>query len=171
MSRYLHLQRFKDLTVMPAADVDTLEALETGWIQRRIDFYGVRLINARLTKRYAVPFGGEPGGDGVRTDVPLVVEGWLVDLVTRDAYFKRGFNPSSAMDEAAIIDPAKRAELDVLEAANAETGLYELPLRASSTAGGVSKGGPLGYTETSPYVGFDLQRSSGREEDGTGAGT
>lgn len=170
MSRYLSLERFTELTVMPSPDVAQLEALEGGWIQRRLDRHGAR-FEARLGKRYAVPFGDAPTPDGVRTNVPLIIEDWLTSLVTLDAYAKRGFNPSSEMDKAAIVDPAARAEKEITEAADSEKGLFELPLRSTSTTEGVSRGGPLGYTETSPYVGTDVQHDRGREEDAAGVGS
>lgn len=170
MSRYLSLERFTELTVMPSPDVAQLEALEGGWIQRRLDRHGAR-IEARLGKRYAVPFGGAPSSDGVRTNVPLVLEDWLTALVTLDAYAKRGFNPSSEMDKAAIVDPAARAEKEITEAADSEKGLFELPLVSTTTAEGVTRGGPLGYTETSPYVSTDQQLERGRAEDALGVGT
>lgn len=165
MSRYMLTERFRDLTIMPAPDVDALEALEGGWLQRRIDRWGAR-IDAKLRKRYAVPFGAEPVAPiDVRVDVPLAIEDWVVALVTLDAYQKRGFNPSSEMDSVSILTPATTAQKEIDEAANSETGLFELPMRASSDAGGVTKGGVLSYTEASPFVWTDVQAQAGREED------
>lgn len=170
MSRYMNLERFTELTVMPSPDVAALEALEADWIQRQIDRVGSAL-NARLIKRYDVPFGEDGGSGQPRTNVPGIVEDWIVAIVTLRAYGKRGFNPSSAMDEVTIVKPATDAEAQILEAANSETGLFELPLKATDTEGGVSKAGPLAYTETSPYVHLDVQARDGRAEDSAGEGT
>jgi hypothetical protein len=51
------------------------------------------------------------------------------------------------------------------EAADAKDGLIDLPLRADTTASGISRGGPLAYTETSPYAWTDVQAETGRSED------
>ncbi len=51
------------------------------------------------------------------------------------------------------------------EAADSAEGLFELPLRADLETSGVSKGGPLGYTEASPYRWTDRQADDGRNED------
>lgn len=151
----LTLSRFRAKTVMPTADVDLLEATEPGYIESRGAYHEGRL-NARLAKRYAVPFDS--------SSPPEVVLGWLVDMVTLDAYKKRGFNPSSAQDQT-IVDDAARATAEVLEAANSETGMFELPLRQSAPgADGVSKGGPFGYAEASPYTWARLQREAVRGE-------
>jgi hypothetical protein len=171
VSRYLSLERFTELTIMPSPDVSALEALESGWIQRQIDRVGAA-INARLIKRYAVPFGDDPaGGAAVRANCPLIIEDWIVAIVTLRAYGKRGFNPSSEMDQIAIVQPAKDAEAQIAEAAKSDSGLFELPLRSTSTDGGVTKTGVLSYTERSPYVFTDEQQETGREEDRNGEGT
>lgn len=171
MSRYLSLEKFTELTIMPSTDVSELEALDSGWIQRRIDRVGAWL-DARLAKRYAVPFGGDPAGsEQVRANVPLIVEDWVAYLVTLEAYAKRGFNPSSEMDEEAIVQPAKTAKAEIAEAANSETGLFELPLASTTSETGVSRGDPLGYTEASPYVWTDVQVDAAADEDASGVGT
>lgn len=164
---YLDLNRFKELTIMPGTDVDALEALEAGWILRQVERVG-SAINARLVKRYAVPFGA----DGTpRTDVPGIIEDWIVAIVTLRAYAKRGFNPSDAMADVAIVQPAAEAEAAIKEAANSETGLFELPLLDSDVVGGVTKTGPLAYTETSPFVWTDVQSEAGYAEDAARSGT
>jgi len=151
----LTLSNFRANTVMPVQDVDIVEASEPGYIEARGRHHEAR-INARLWKRYAVPFDS--------TSPPATVLGWLVDLVTLDAYRKRGFNPSSAQDQT-IIDDATRATAEVTEAANSETGLFELPLRENAPGvEGVSRGGPFGYAEASPYTWMDRQREAVRRE-------
>lgn len=171
MARYLDTPRFRELSIMPSSDVDQIEALESEWIQRRLDRAG-DFLDVRLAKRYAVPFGDDPSPPAtVRANVPGTVEDWIVGIVTLEAYSKRGFNPSSASDEAAIVMPATRAREEILEAANSETGLFELPMRSTATSSGVSRGGPLGYSETSPYVWTDRQVEDGAAEDAAGIGT
>lgn len=158
----LALADFKSRSIMPSEDVDALEAQYPGYVAKRLALRE-GLMNARLAKRYATPF--EPASP------PDVAVGWLVAMVTLDCYLRRGFNPSSAQDQI-IADEAKRAETEILEAANSETGLFELPLRQDAPgASGVSKGGPFGYSEASPYVAFNMQRETARGEDSSGRGT
>jgi phage gp36-like protein len=148
MSRLLTVAEFKVRSVMPNADIDLLEAQEPGYLQACLDDWAEE-IESRLRKRYAVPF---------TAPYPRTVLRWLVKLVTRDGYHKLGYNPSSQQDRDAIDGAAERVEAEMKEAADAKDGLFDLPLRANSGASGVSRGGPLGYSEQSPYVWADLQR-------------
>jgi len=119
-------------------------------------------INARLFKRCATPFVAP---------VPEIVLEWLERLVTRDCYVKRGFNPGDDAEDNEILARAVAAEAEIKEAADGKDGLFELPVRDDVTTTAVTKGGPLGYSESSPYVSFDLQRIAGRSEDQSGSGT
>jgi hypothetical protein len=146
------LSQFRDRTVMPSEDVDDLQARYPGWLGETLaDEYSA--ICDRLKKRYQVPF--EP-------TLPRTVARWLNHIVTELAYEKRGYNPTSAQDEK-ISERAERARAEVLEAANSETGLFELPLRQETSDGsGVTKGGPYVYSEQSPYTWTDVQREAVR---------
>lgn len=162
MVPYLSLAEFRDRTVMPSPDVDHVEAVAPGFIVKRLAIEEGR-INARLRKRYLAPFA---------TPVPDAVLGWLTDIVTEPVYRKRGFDPNDPQAEEYAKD-AQRARDEVLEAANAEEGLFDLPLRQDTTATGIADGKNecLGYSEASPWVGFDKQAARGREEDAAGDGT
>ncbi|NUP05525.1 MAG: hypothetical protein HOW73_05645 [Polyangiaceae bacterium] len=144
----LNLASFRDITVMPAEDVDLIESRYPGFVEKRI---AIResWMNARLKKRYAVPFSSvSPPGAAV---------GWIDAMVTLDCYLKRGFNPSSEQD-ALIKEAATTAASEILEAANSQTGLFDLPLREDAPGtSGVTQGGPLGYSEASPYEWLDAQ--------------
>lgn len=159
MTSPLTLAAWKTRTIMPQADVDSLDALEPGYIQACLDDWWDE-IQARLRKRYDVA--------AMAVAPPRAVLRWLTKLVTKDVYDKRGYNPSEASDQAAIIGAAEKAEASIQEAANSQTGLYDLPLLSTSTTSGVSVGGPLAYTETSPYVWTDRQACRGRDEDRNG---
>ena len=138
---------------MPPEDVDALEAVRAGFIDARI---AIRTgeIHARLAKRYATPFSSD--------SPPDAVVGWLVALVTLDAYLARGFNPSSQQDGLISAD-ADRANAAIREAADSKDGLYDLPLREDTQGtSGVTLGGPLGYSESSPYEWSDLQAEAFR---------
>lgn len=173
MARYLDTAGFTALTIMPAADVAELEAQDPGWLQAQIDRVGAH-VDARLAKRYAVPFGTAPAApDDPRNDVPLKVEDWIVAIVTMRAYARRGVNPSSGelWFESNVIAPANTAAEELKEAANSNEGLFDLPLLASSDTTGISRGGPLTYSETSPYVWQDVEADLGKDEDDAGVGT
>ncbi len=152
---YLDVAGFGLRSVMPAEMIQRLEQKSPGWLQTKLNAKSA-WIDAKLWKRYAVPFA---------SPAPEIVLDWLAALVTPEAYAKIGFNPSSEQDKSSIIEPADNARDEIDEAADAQNGKFELPLRADTTAGGISRGGPRVYSEASPYVGFDRQAATGRDED------
>lgn len=152
---YMSVAEFRVRTLMPQAAVDQLESREPDFLQTTLNDRS-DWINARLRKQYAVPFAAP---------YPPVVLGWLSSLVTPLAYGKLGWQPSSESDKASILDPATEAKAEIKEAADSKDGLFDLPLRADTTVSGVSRGGPLGYSETSPYAAFDIQRVDASGED------
>lgn len=160
MAPYLTIATFKNLTAMPSTDVDALEAIAPGWVDAKLAAKS-RWIDARLSKRYAVPF---------TAPYPEAVTDWLARIVTLNAYLRRGVDPNDRQFEELKAD-AEAAELEVKEAAESEKGLFELPLRADTAAGGISKGGPLGYSEASPYAWTDVQRDAATLEDSNRRGT
>ena len=96
--------------------------------------------------------------------VPQAVLSWMTAILTEQMYKKRGRDAA----DPAMVDvtaDAKLANDEITEAANSQTGLYDLPLNDAVDATGVSKGGPLSYTETSPYIAADIQEQLGRAED------
>ncbi len=104
-------------------------------------------ISSRLFKRYAVPFA-DP--------VPEAVRQWACDLVLERALMRRGTNPDSDLLEA-VTRAADTARAELKEAADSETGLFDIPLRTSPTVSGVVYGTPLSYSEASPYEWIDAQ--------------
>lgn len=164
MSSPISVAQFKTRTIMPQADVDQLESVEPGFLLAALNDRW-SWITSRLRKRYDV--------SAMQADPPETALRWLTDMVTLKAYQKRGFNPTGEADKIAIVDPAKDAETEVKEAADSKDGLFELPLLAAqnTTGSGVTRGGPLGYSETSPYVWTDVQADVGRLEDPTRRGT
>jgi len=143
MAAYMTLMEFKDRTVAPVEYVDEVEARQAGWTLKQIDFWG-RWIDSRLAKRYATPF---------IVPFPEVIFNWLTRIVTWELYLKRGIDPTDAQNEQ-IKERADGALAEVKEAADSKDGLFELPVRVLSGVDdeGVIKGGPLGYTEVSPYT-------------------
>lgn len=142
---------------MPDADVVRLEEDFPGYIAARIAVWTSR-IYAQLSKRYAVPFS---------LPAPEIVLGWITSLATVDAYKKRGWNPSDEQS-AEVLQDAKDALTEIQLAADAVTGLFDLPLLESSTKSGISKGAPLVYSEASPYTWTDVEVELARAEDRNG---
>lgn len=158
---YLTLSQWRARTLMPSSDVDALDALYPGWVDQGLLAWS-RKLDARLAKRYATPFAAP---------VSEVVLEWLTALFTVRAYLKRGVNPDDAQF-AVVKGDADTALAEIKEAADAEAGLYDLPLRQDAPdSTGIARGGPYGYSEASPYVWTDLQLDAALGEDENGAGT
>lgn len=164
MTALLDVSMFKARTLMTSGDVDELESVEPGWLAARLTI-NTSKIHARLAKRYETPFA-LPSGSPRIAQAPEIVLGWLVDLTTEEAYEKRGYNPSSEQD-ARIAARAAEARAELKEAADSESGLFDLPLRQDATGtSGVTLGGPFGYSEASPYAWTDAQRDAVRDQGG-----
>jgi len=159
---YLTLQQFKELAALPPQYIEAIEEIDEGWTERQL-LRKSRWIDARLRKRYAVPF---------TLPAPDAVQDWLVRLVTLPLFLKRGVDPNDQQFEEYRSD-AEKAEREVLEAANSDTGLFDLPLLAAQpgSPSAISRGGPFGYSEQSPYVAFDEQAEVGRTEDAQRGGS
>lgn len=160
MVAYLDVAGFKNLTVMPSEAVDELELAHAGWLAAQLANRS-KLIDAKLAKRYDVPF---------QSPYPEIVQGWLARIVTPLAMLRRGVDATD-QQYVDIRDDARAAWEEIDEAANGEEGLYDLPLRADTDASGVTRGGPFGYSEASPYVWTDIQAETGRAEDRARGGT
>lgn len=146
MPAYLTRSEFRALTVMPGSDVDDLESAAPGWIDAQALSLSA-MIDGRLRKRYAVPFPAP---------YPEIVKSWLQRLLTLRCYLRRGVNAQDAQFRV-IQEDADAAGKELAEAANAETGLWDLPLRANESGTGISKGAPLAYSEASPFRWQDEQ--------------
>jgi hypothetical protein len=151
---YLDLDGFESLTTMPGEFVEAIELASPGWIEGQLAYW-TRWMDSRLSKRYAAPFA---------TPYPDAVQGWLARIVTVRCFLKRGIDPNDAQFLEYKSD-AEMATEEIKEAANSDTGLFDLPLRADTTVTGISKGGPYVYSESSPYVWTDEQVRVGRVED------
>lgn len=103
-------------------------------------------VDARLRKRYKVPFGNP-----APTNCPLKIKMWVADLLTPRAYLSLGVRPSDEQQEA-IIAAAKLADSEIKEAADAKEGLFELPLLEGLTASAIDESIPLAYSEQSVFT-------------------
>lgn len=157
---YLDLDGFKELSTIPPEFVDEVEARQPGFVLRHLEANSA-LIDARLRKRYAAPFAHP---------YPIAVELWLARVTTIPVWMRRGVDPNDEQFVEAKED-ATAAWAEIKEAADSNEGLYDLPLRADTSASGISRGGPWGYSEQSPYVWADEQAAIGRCEDAHGRGT
>lgn len=70
---------------------------------------------------------------------------------------------------AELITLASKADEELKETANSETGLLDLPGN-DSTDSAVTTGEPLGASDTSPYAWQDRQAREGRRQDYEEAG-
>ena len=154
---YMSVADFRLRTVMPQGDVDQLEVIEPDFLQTMLNEQSAYL-DARLRKRYAVPFTVTP--------LPAMVFAWLTALVTPLAYAKRGWNPSAEQDRVSIMDAVDTAKDEIKEAADSVDGLFDLPLiMAGAATSAITSGGPLGSSSASPYRWTDDQFTRGNDED------
>ncbi len=150
---YLDRTELKVVGILPESLVEgtflsagTQQAAWQAFVDAQLIAYTAE-INAILSKRYATPF---------QAPVPNVIRNWLARLVTGALYERRGWDPSDAQ-ATALYAHIERIWAALRDAADSEIGLRELPLRQNTTADGVSKGMPFGYSEASPYSWVDAQ--------------
>lgn len=97
------------------------------------------------------------------TPVPEQLLSWMTAILTPEVYRKRGVNPQDP--QLVLLEASKtKAEEELKEAANSETGLLDLPTNDSSDSA-VSTGEPLGCSDASPYAWQDRQACAGRAQD------
>ena len=158
---YLTDSEFRLATLLPVNVIDEVEDHTPGWLTQQLNLVSSRM-DARFAKRYAAPFV---------VPYPTIVLEWLTHIVSWRCYLKRGVNSLDA-EAAEYKAQHDQALKEIEEAAKADTGLFELPLRQDLPSGsGVSRGMPKGYSEQSPYVWTDQQVAAGVQEDGNGGGT
>jgi hypothetical protein len=143
---YLDVAGFTTRTIMPAGDVSAVESDTPGYTLSQLTEWSSRM-NSVLRKRYDIPFA---------SPYPEVVLGWLQRLVTPRVYLKRGVNPSDAQF-GEVLQDAKDAWAEIKEAADSNTGLYDLPVKELTETSAVTQGGPFSYSEPSPYDWTDVQ--------------
>lgn len=158
---YLVLATYSALSALPPADLTAFDMAFAGKIDARLALHS-DFIDARMRKRYAVPFD--------TTNPPAVVKQWLVALTDLWVQRARGVNPQDPAIEM-MTAAYNEANEQMKEAADSKDGLFDLPLASNNTASGISQGSPLGYSETSPYVWSDLQACAGSDDDGRGRGS
>lgn len=149
MPTYLALATYKQRTTIDASVVQLCEnkGKDVNWWLES----GSAEIKTRLAKRYAVDFA-DPG------PVPDQIIKWLIRLVNIDVWECAGGLPEGREDGWA--DAARQQVYTELEkAADAENGLFELPLRNTDKLGtsAINKGGPMVAFNNTIYGYFDDQ--------------
>jgi hypothetical protein len=161
MPAYLSVDQFKvEIEFLRPEDVDALESRYAGFTAQKLLRWS-EFIDARLKKRYAVPFN--------LTTPPSVIVMWLVDLTTQSLLNRRGYNA----DDPQMVRMEERTTLahaQLLEAANSRDALFDLPFLQGGGDSAVTQGGPMFYSETSPYVWQNVQECAGRSDDCAGFG-
>lgn len=140
---------------MPPDQVQELESRYPNFVKTQLTVISGRIDSRLRVRRYAVPF---------EAPYPPTVRLWLNDLATLRCYLRMGVKPTDEQFSE-IKNLADVAEAQITEAADAVNGKFDLPMRADTTTSGIT-GGPLGYSEQSPYTGADRQAAAGKAEDG-----
>ena len=157
MPSYLTLAQYRSITTLDGSVVDLCTAKGKD-AQRWLDMASAH-IRSRLVKRYAVDFV-TPG------PTPDKIIEWLVLLVDIPVCKCAGVTPEGRVDDWTREDE-KRVNDELKEAADAENGMFELPLRNTDPTGNsaINKGGPLVASNNTIYGYFDDQASA-RDEGG-----
>ncbi len=151
MAAYLVLASYRDTySIVPGSYIDEIETDHPGWIDAKLAMWS-QWLDARLSKRYVTPFS---------VPYPLIICGWLARMLDPEAMRKRGVDATD-LQYSDVRQSAIDAAAEVKEAADAVTGLYDLPLLANSPAGstGIVRPMPRAYSEASPYEWTSVQTS------------
>lgn len=84
------------------------------------------------------------------TPVPETILQWLTTLVTEDVSIRHGINPNDPL-RIAIKERVDLTRAQLEAAANSKDGLWDLPL-SEDQGSAVDTGGPMAYSEASPYA-------------------
>jgi hypothetical protein len=158
VAAYLTIDEFKLRTIMPASQVDRIEATSPGWLAANLESSS-RWADMYLAKRYRVPFPAP---------YPEAVKSWVARMVTQRAYLQHGI-PANDQQLALVGADSEKAENEIKAAADGQLSLIDLPSDTGQSL--VQYGGTRVYSESSPYVAGDVQRSTGRREDSWRRGT
>ena len=123
----------------------------------------VALTGSGLAANMAVGSYGADNAWSASPPVPETVLGWLVNLVTLELYKKRGADPQDPMIKL-VVEACNQSLAEIKEAAESKEGLFDLPV-SDDLDSAVTTGGPLGYTETSPYRWTDIEVREGVRQD------
>jgi hypothetical protein len=126
MPSYLTLAAYRSITTLDGSIVD-LCAAKGKDVQRWLDLESAH-IRSRLVKRYAIDWT-----EVTNQPVPDKIIQWLILLVDIPVCKCTGATPEGRVDDWAREDQA-RVNDELKEAADAENGLFELPLRETGAS-------------------------------------
>lgn len=149
--QYTDLAHVKAVGLMPKTDVDALETKEGAGFVDGVCEAVSRLFDDSLVKRYLVP-QPSPFAASLRWHVTSVV--------VRRLYGRRGWPPGGGGPDDEVVKASEAAFAWLKDAVDSEKGLAELVKPGGASA--VEKGGPLGYSEASPYDWMDRQSEAVR---------
>lgn len=153
MGYFAAVSEYKSYSALPDGFIDEIETADAGWTLVQVNYWSA-WIDSRLRKRYSAPF---------QAPYPIAVLGWLARILDVRCLLRRGVAPTDEQFQEFKAD-AERALAEIKEAADSQDGLFDLPLRADTTATGITQGAPLGYSEVSPYTWSQLQREAAADE-------
>jgi hypothetical protein len=134
MPAYLTLAQYRAITTVDGSVVD-LCGTKGKSVQRWLDLSSAH-IRARLVKRYAIDWS-----EVENQPVPDKIIEWLILLVDIPVCKCAGATPEGRVDDWTREDE-QRVNDELKEAADSETGLFELPLREPG-ASAATKGAPI----------------------------
>lgn len=101
------------------------------------------------------------------TPVPRIIIGWIVDLLNVRVVRKHRAAYANEKGVKDLDEEAARALEQIEEAANGNTGLFDIPVNDDDASNSnQTTGGILAYSESSPFVSADRQEAIGRAQDG-----
>jgi hypothetical protein len=139
---------------MPEIGINELEVQYPGWIAANLTLLSGNM-DVQLAKRYVTPF---------QAPYNTQLEFWLTRMMDPRAYLKRGVEPSDRQLQV-LIDDAAKVELELQKAADAEKGMYDLPLRADAPNASGIKPSVLSHSDVTP---FDWMRTQAIRAGGYG---
>lgn len=158
---YLTVQQYRSKSMLPLETLDAIETRQAGWTAEQLELVSSR-IYAQLGKRY------KQWLDAAK--YPTVLGEWIARIMDVRALLKRGVNPED-QQYVTLKEFHDDAWKEITQAANGESGLLDLPAEEGGAVSGIVRGGPLAYSESSPYVAFDNQSEVGHQEDTNKGGT
>jgi hypothetical protein len=97
------------------------------------------------------------------TPVPEAILRWLTILVSAEVLERHGGVESTEPIFERLMKRVEIAEAELAEAANSQTGLFDLPVNDDSDTA-ISSGGPLSYSEAGPYTWTYIQERNAQAE-------
>ena len=147
MTDYVDIEFYKAHATLDEEDVNAFESQYPGRLAKLFATWS-RYVDAFLRKVYVVPFVAP---------FPVEIRICVTRLVTSELKKIVGYRPGTSDKEVCDADVVLAMEF-LKELRDAKDGRLELPLKNETPeAEGVAKGGPLFFSEQSPYDWTDAQ--------------